>query len=108
MQVTVSIVIDTDRLRSVTDEYLADAWHVAQANPADISDVPAADLASSIGYEIIRRWLREHPGDMYHHQQNHPYWSILSKHGKWIEGVWRPMSEVESVDGVWKLKSETD
>ncbi len=90
MKITISIDIDTGKLRTFTNEHLSDLWHVAQANPAPISDMTAGELADEIGREIIRRWLKENPGNMYHHMGSHGYWSILVDHGKWIGGIWTP------------------
>jgi len=88
MKITVSINIDTDRISSYASDYLADLWHVAQANPAPFGDKNAGDLIEEIGREIIKRWLKENPGNLYHHQGHHHYWSILVDHGSWVDGVW--------------------
>ena len=34
MKTTITIEIDTDGLQSVEDSYLAQLWHITQANPA--------------------------------------------------------------------------
>ena len=90
MKITVSIDIDTDRLSNYESDHLADLWHVAQANPAPIEDKAAGDLAEAIGREIIKRWLKDNPGNLYHHQGHHHYWSTLVDNGRWIDGVWTP------------------
>ena len=72
---TVTIEIDTDSLQSVTDEYLATMWHVAQANPADGFKSPEPGrLAEAIGREIIRRFLATTPAQLYLHQGHHYDW----------------------------------
>jgi hypothetical protein len=73
----ITITIDTDRLRDFTDQYLATLWHVAQANPADISDVAAGRVAEAIGREIIRRFLASTPPELYSHQGHHADWHKL-------------------------------
>ena len=71
MKHRISIEIDEDALRNYTDEYIANLWHVAQANPAPFGDPNAARLAETLGLEIIRRWLKANPGDMYCHLGSH-------------------------------------
>ncbi|WFU40775.1 hypothetical protein QA640_42605 [Bradyrhizobium sp. CB82] len=68
MKTSVTIKIDTDDLRSVTDTYLASLWHVAQANPADpFQHRDAGRLAEHIGREIISRFLRRTPPELWNH-----------------------------------------
>jgi hypothetical protein len=64
----ITIEIDDERLASYTDERLALCWHVAQANPAEYGDYMAGELVELIGREIIRRWLRNVPPELWHHQ----------------------------------------
>lgn len=90
MKHTIAITIDTDRLASVTDTYLAQLWHVAQANPAPYGDRDAGDLTEKIGREIIRRWLVAEQPDLYAHQGRDYYCKTLSEHGAWENGVWTP------------------
>lgn len=90
MKQTITIEIDPDNLRHLDDGHLAMYWHVAQANPADSSDRDAGELAERVGREIIRRWLGNAPVELYRHQGETHYWSILKDHGKWIDGVWTP------------------
>ena len=71
MKQSITIDIDTDKLPSYTNEYLSTLFHVAQANPAEIDDHEAARLAEAIAHEIVRRWLKLIPGDMYNHQGSH-------------------------------------
>lgn len=67
MKHTVTIQIDTDLLRSFSDEHLAAIWAVAQVNPAPYDDPDAGRLATGIGDEIIRRWLKGAAVEMYNH-----------------------------------------
>lgn len=91
----ITIEIDEDRLQSINDEYLAQLWHVAQANPAPFEDPDAGALVERIGREIITRWLRNAPVEVWHHQGRHHYWSLLVKHGKWIDGEYKLNAEIE-------------
>ena len=68
MKTDVTIKIDTDDLRSVTDTYLASLWHVAQANPADpLRPRGSGKLTEHIGREIIARFLRRTPPELCSH-----------------------------------------
>lgn len=72
MKQAVTIKINTDDLTSVTDTYLASLWHVAQLNPADpFEDREAGVLAEKIGREIIRRFLRKTPAELWSHNGSH-------------------------------------
>jgi hypothetical protein len=71
---TASITIEFDpaQLASYTDQYLAMLWHLTQHNPADgFEHSQPGDLAMRVGWEIIRRWLKHVPPEMYRHQQSH-------------------------------------
>jgi hypothetical protein len=83
----ITITVDEAVLTSVNDETLAFWWHLAQHNPADgFAASEPGELAMKIGWEIIRRWLRKAPVELYHHQQQHYYWNQLRKLGYWREG----------------------
>jgi hypothetical protein len=86
----VSIEIDEAFLSGYSDSFLATLWHVAQANPASIDDPDAGELAERIGREIIRRWLREVPPELWHHQGLHYYGDQLRQLGTWVDGVFVP------------------
>lgn len=90
MKATVAIDIDTDSLPNVTDTYLAQLWHVAQANPAPIQDADACELAELVGREIIRRFLANTRPELWAHQGRHHYWCALTQHCKWTDGSWQP------------------
>lgn len=70
MKTTVTIEIDTDKLSAYTDSYLAQLWHVAQANPAPHGDPEAGQLVGKLTHEILRRWLKEQPAELFCHQVN--------------------------------------
>jgi hypothetical protein len=67
----IAIEIDDNKLASYTDEFLAVCWHAAQHNPAEYGDAMACDLAEHVGREIIRRWLKGVPPELWHHQGRH-------------------------------------
>ncbi|MCK1626752.1 hypothetical protein IVA98_27085 [Bradyrhizobium sp. 160] len=78
MKTAVTITIDTDDLVGKTDSYLASLWHVAQANPADtFKDEEAGQLAEAIGREIIRRFLRKTPPELWSHSGERFNWARL-------------------------------
>lgn len=105
-ETTIGIPIDPDKLPSYSDEFLAALWHVAQWNPAPHGDYRAGEIASKLGFEIIRRWLATAPVEMYHHQQRDNYWQALTQFAKY-----EPPAGVDSRDpawhnGRWVLKTE--
>jgi hypothetical protein len=67
----IAIEIDDAKLAGYTDEYLAVCWHAAQHNPAEYGDAMAGDLVEHIAREIIRRWLKGVPPELWHHQGRH-------------------------------------
>ena len=67
----ITIEINDAKLASYTDGYLAVCWHAAQHNPAPYGDYFAGQLTEHIGREIIRRWLKEVPPELWHHQGSH-------------------------------------
>ena len=70
MKKTISVEIDTDNLRSFTDEHLVNLWHVAQSDPAPCSDYDAGVVTDCIGREIIKRWLKVNAGSTYNHSES--------------------------------------
>jgi hypothetical protein len=75
----ITIEIDDAKLASYTGERLALCWHVAQANPAGHGDYMAGQLTERIGREIIRRWLKGVPPELWHHQGRHHAQKWLSE-----------------------------
>lgn len=95
MKTSITFEIDTDNLSGYTDEHVAALWHVAQANPAKLGDRDACDLAEAVGYEIIRRWLKNAPANIYSHQARHFEWKGLQDVGaKFIDGRWQIPTDV--------------
>lgn len=77
MKTTIAFEIDTDSLHSYDDSYLAQLWHIAQANGAPIEDRAAGKVAEHIGREIVRRWLASVPPALWNHQGRHADWCVL-------------------------------
>jgi len=88
---TVTFEIDPNLLDSKTDEYLAELWHIAQANPAPFGDLEAGRLVEKVGREIIKRWLNQTGAELWNHQGCHYAQNILMEHGEHgSDGKWRP------------------
>lgn len=79
---TITIEFDLDALDGYTDAFLAQLWHVAQANPAPITEAAAGDIAERIGREIIKRWLASMPAELWRHQGRHHYACRLDNGGE--------------------------
>lgn len=71
MKTTITFEVDSDRLDGYTDEYLAQLWHIAQANNAPLGDPDASNFAEYVGREIIRRFLVATPPALWNHQGRH-------------------------------------
>ena len=82
----ITIEIDDERLASYTDEHLALCWHLAQHNPAEHGDYMAGELVERIGREIIRRWLKGVPPELWHHQGEHHFRRELTRFAKYEPG----------------------
>lgn len=103
---TIGITFDLNKLPSYGSSFLAALWHAAQWNPAKHGDYMAGEIASKVGFEIIRRWLAAAPVEMYHHQQRDNYWQALTQLARyeppadadptgqdWHNGRWIPKTE---------------
>jgi hypothetical protein len=62
-----------------------------------------------VGWEIIRRWLKDVQPEMYHHQQQHYYWHQLSKLAAYRpgdqnfhDGHWEPRA-IPDTPQMWEL-----
>ncbi|WP_067171119.1 hypothetical protein [Microtetraspora niveoalba] len=91
-KITVSFDIDTSELKTLTDTRLATLWHVAQANPAPHGDRDAGEVVEYIGREIIRRWLRSAPPELWHHQGRDYCWD------EWKNGEFVPHAPAAASD----------
>lgn len=68
---TITFEVDADSLTRFDDEYIAQLWHISQANPAPFGDATACDFAEHVGREIVRRWLADTPPQLWTHQGRH-------------------------------------
>ncbi|MBS0501136.1 MAG: hypothetical protein JSR74_12535 [Proteobacteria bacterium] len=97
MRTAITFEIDTDGLDSKTEAYLAQLWHIAQANPAPLGDRDAGDLVAHVSTEIIRRWLSGVRPDLYSHQSRDHYWKVLTSLGaRFIDGAWRMPTDTDA------------
>lgn len=71
MKTTIAFDVDTENLPHITDEYLAQLWHVSQANTAPYGDRTACEFAEHVAREIVRRWVSAQPPALWHHQGRH-------------------------------------
>jgi hypothetical protein len=87
---SITVDVDTSQLRSYSDAHLAGLWHLAQLNPAPIEDARAALLVERLTAEIVGRWLKATPPELFHHQPRHPYWWALTQLATWDGERWVP------------------
>lgn len=80
--------IDTDRLPTWSDQYLAALWHMAQHLPLPHGDKEAGDLVEHIGREMIQRWLRGVPVPVWNVQGRDYYQAQLSGFAHWNGTEW--------------------
>jgi hypothetical protein len=105
----ITIEIDDAKLASYTDEFLAVCWHTAQQNPAGHGDYMAGKLTEHIGREIIRRWLRNVPPELWHHQGRDHYWRELTRFAKYEPGGPPEVRDTRAFDsGRWVPKAAGD
>jgi hypothetical protein len=90
MKTRITFEIDTDTLADLDDGYLAQLWHIAQANPAPHGDRDAGELVDRLSTLIISRWLAGTAPELYYHQADDYAMKLLRQHGKWVDGVWTP------------------
>ena len=90
MKTKITFEIDSDELAGFTDSHIASLWHIAQANPAPITDKQAGAIAENIGREIISRWLKRTGAELWNHQGRHHAQCLLTDHGKYVDGEWQP------------------
>jgi hypothetical protein len=103
----ITIEIDDAKLASYSDEFPAACWHAAQWNPAPHGDHAAGELTERIGREIIRRWLRGVPPELWHHQGRDYYRSGLSRVAAYEPGD-GPAGSPEWQAGHWVAGAERD
>lgn len=79
MKTRINFEIDTDTLTQVTDEHLAQLWHISQANPVEIDNREAGQLAEHVAREIVRRFLAATPPALWAHQGCHADWCLVQQ-----------------------------
>jgi hypothetical protein len=105
----ITIEIDDAKLTSYTDEFLAVCWHAAQHNPAGHGDYMAGELAEPIGREIIRRWLRNVPPELWRHQGDHHFRRELARFAKYEPGGPADLHDTRAFhSGRWVPKTADD
>lgn len=90
MKTNVTFNIDTDRLDTYTDEYIAALWHIAQLNPAPHGDHDAGVVVEHIGRENVMRWLRGVPVPVWYFQGRDYYHQQLIRFARWNGMEWVP------------------
>lgn len=80
--------IDTNRLQSVSDQYLAALCHIAQHQPVEHGDHDAGVLVEHIGREIVLRWLRGVPVPVWNIQGGDHYLKQLGRFAHWNGSAW--------------------
>lgn len=89
-KVAVTVEFDLDQLQWYADEFLAQLWHVCQANPAEHGDRGACEAVEAVKLEIVHRWLRVVPVELHNHQ-GRPGRVVWGKAGgeelRWNEAV---------------------
>lgn len=88
MKTAITFDIDTTRLQSYSDEYIAALWHIAQVNPAPHGDHDAGVLVEHIGREIVLRWLRGVPVPVWNLQGRDHYHQQLIRFARWDGSKW--------------------
>ena len=88
MKTNVTFNIDTDRLPTYSDEYIAALWHIAQLNPAPHADHDAGVLVEHIGREIVMRWLRGVPVPVWNVQGRDYYHQQIIRFARWNGTTW--------------------
>jgi hypothetical protein len=103
----ITIELDDSRLGSYQDTHLAMCWHLAQANPAPHGDRAAGELVERIGREIIRRWLKATPPELWRHQGRDHYWQQLRQLATFTPGTGE-VGSPEWHDGIWVPRATGD
>ena len=67
----ITFEVDPRNLEGYTDEYVAQLWHISQANPAPFGDRTACEFAEHVGREIIRRFVTAQRPALWVHQGRH-------------------------------------
>lgn len=69
---TITFEVHSDRLDGYTDAYIAQLWHISQANAAPFGDRAACEFTEDVvGREIIRRFVSGQPPSLWANQGRH-------------------------------------
>jgi hypothetical protein len=105
----ITIEIDDARLASYADGFLAVCWHASQHNPAEYGDYMAGELVAHIGREIIRRWLRNVPPELWHHQGREHFRPELARFATYEPGGPADFNDTRTFhSGRWMPKPSGD
>lgn len=107
MPTEITITVD-ENLSRVPASRLMLLWHLAQANPAPHADHDAGALVEKIGYEIIRRWLRDVEPELYHHQGRSYYWNELCRFARYVPPPGANGASADFYQGQWVAKADVD
>lgn len=103
-RVSITIDVEVNNLKGLTDAYLAAAWHAAQAASAPSSDRVASELVKNLGFEIIRRWLGGSAHvELYRHQSGGHESAVRAAFGRYVPGG-ADDRDGRFHDGAWTLK----
>ena len=90
-KVCVAVEFDLDLLESYTDSDLAALHHVCQANPAEYGDDEVCRAAEAVKFEIVRRWLKSAPVELYNHQGRHARDEQIDRLIRWYGAADKPV-----------------
>jgi len=88
MKTAITFNIDTTTLMTLSDEYIAALWYIAQNNPAPHGDHDAGVLVEHVGREIIQRWMRGVPVPVWNIQGRDHYHKNLTQFARWNGVAW--------------------
>jgi len=88
MKTAITFNIDTTTLMTLSDEYIAALWYIAQNNPVPHGDHDAGVLVEHIGREIIQRWMRGVPVPVWNIQGSDHYHKSITQFARWNGVAW--------------------
>ncbi|MBY4768522.1 hypothetical protein [Burkholderia ambifaria] len=97
MKKTFAFELDTDRLPTISDEYLAASWYTAQFLPVEHGDRDASEAVRAIGVEIIRRWMRNQPVPMFNVQTEDHLLKQIRRFARWNGAEWVAIDAFEAL-----------
>ncbi|PRE89296.1 MULTISPECIES: hypothetical protein [Burkholderia] len=88
MKRTFAFQLDTDRLQTISDEYLTACWYTAQFLPVEHGDRDASEAVRALGVEIIQRWIRNQPIPMFNVQTQDHLLKQIRRFARWNGAEW--------------------